>query len=271
MKKDTLLLKKSWYDIKKNFSLIVPDIVFTFFSLLVLVLGAVGSGLASLVMKWVSLEGTADLFEVIQADLLASLNTLVTTAIIVALVLFVTNAKVRAIKLGMIHDIIKKKKPSLRKTFSYIRTYFWRLLGLQIITTLIITGLVAVGIYAIFGLGATLGVWAVLVFLLVILAGFIIYFVLFFSRAALVMNNLGAIDAIKHSRLVFWKHKGFVVQTWLLVIAISILVSIVAELVNLIPFVNVLSIFIYLVLGIWTSMFIFNRFMIVPKAKRARR
>jgi len=143
--------------------------------------------------------------------------------------------------LGLVRDYIKGNKMNLGKFASYGLKYYLRLLGVGVIIILLIViaalvaGLVVAAVAPLNNVVAT--VIATLVAIAVGLAGIYLVIRLVMSPYALVCNETGVIDAMKHSmnvirRKYFWKVLLLLVLIVLIAIGIGVLVGIITGLIT---------------------------------------
>ncbi len=143
--------------------------------------------------------------------------------------------------LGLVRDYVKGNKMSLGKFASYGLKYYLRLLGvgviiiLMIVITALIAGLIVAAVAPLNNVVAT--VIATLIAIAVGLVGIYLVIRLVMSPYALVCDEAGVIDAMKHSmnvvhRKYFWKVLLLLVLIVLIAIGIGVLVGIAAGLVT---------------------------------------
>lgn len=143
--------------------------------------------------------------------------------------------------LGLVRDYVKGNKMSLGKFASYGLKYYLRLLGVGIIIILLIViaaliaGLIIAAVAPLNNVVAT--VIATLIAIAIGLVGIYLVIRLVMSPYALVCDEAGVIDAMKHSmdvvrRKYFWKVLLLLVLIVLIAIGIGVLVGIVTGLIT---------------------------------------
>lgn len=187
-----------------------------------------------------------------------NLSTIINYALLFFILSFIITVATKSVKLGMMRDIILKKKASLKQASQYLKKYFWRLAGLKLVLLLIFAVIftilcsITLWLVSIKASGILIGIIcliAVIVFIWLLLK-------LFFSQAALVMENKSVFDSLKSSNKFFMMKKMAVVKVLLIILLTFLVINVIMSFVGLIPVIgDIISIIVYIALGLWTSLF----------------
>lgn len=240
-----------------SFRLIVPDILFFVIGAILLVAFGSYTGLSSLPPSQLY-----DHLENSLAEFFVSLALLL-------IVGFVIGARLKAFKLQMILNSINEKTKGIIESYKESKKYFWKVIGLKIIS--FITLLIGVCIAIIFYMALQrLNEFVAVIFGIAVI--FAVALSLFFRDAALFRDDLSPAPAIKESFKVFSRNKFMV-----LFIALFIfLINLVWGMTNtLIPsksspsssIISLIYIIVVFLISAWSHLFIFNSYYSLKKAK----
>lgn len=217
------LLKQSWYDVKSNPLIFIP-LLFSFgLGILVLLIGVI-VGIAFGVSFSYLDQGIENLFKP------SSIALIITVIFLFVLICFVIGAFTRAMQYGSYKMILEQKKLSLSSLLKYGKTYFLKVIGLQLLTCVLflLPSPILIGIPL--GLGA-LNNYGFLFFIpsigLYILYGLFLSVGLLFAPAMLFMETKGVLESAKKSIKLLFSQFLHVIITWGLIFAVNLIVAIV--------------------------------------------
>lgn len=254
------LIEKSWRDTKQNMVLVVPNLLFLISVLVSGFLLLVLSGLLEAFLNLKSLEGNeAQVVAQVQKIALENIGAILGYGLLWVLIICIGFFLARAVTLGMMADLLKKKKPALANAGKYIQLSFWRLVSLNIFVTciflLVLLASMVVGMIVFFFLP-----W--IIPLVILSAGITMlwfYSIFFLSKQVLVCEQKTALVAMKESKKIFSEHKKGMIKAMVLLWGISLIATIGISILGLIPLVGViLEQICFLVLGVWTELFTFH-------------
>lgn len=253
------LIAKSWKDVRQNLVLIVPNLMFIALLLASGFLFVILSGLSEIFMQLTAMQGNQErITAYLQSITISNVGAIIGYGLVWIMLLFVGFFLARAVTLGMMADLIKKKKQVLGNASQYIKKYFWRLIGLNI--SVMFVFFLAVVLSVVVGIMASL-ITVFIIPLIVICAviGILwLYCIFFFSKQVLLCENKTAIEAMKESKKVFTQNKKGMIKSILVVWGITIIVSLILSGVGLIPFIGAIVEQIgFLVLSVWAELFTF--------------
>ncbi len=258
--------KKSWLELKKNIVLLLPDLINVLF---IMALGYVILSITGLydffkdMPLLLNSENYYDTLFFIQNNL----STMILGAIIFVVVAFFVSIGISAVKFGMIRDVVNKKSASIKSGLGYVNKYYWRIFGVKIWTFLIYLGVIIATLILYFVLSALqLGITAVIVsiiFLIVLVI--LVVLKLLFRYAALFIKNSDSKKAIGLSYKFFKENKGYslIVLCW--VILVALVVSIIFDILGLIPgigdIIQSLESLATIIISVWANIFLFNSYL----------
>ena len=195
------LILKSWKDLKQNLALIVPNLLFIACLFASGFLFAAVSGLADMFMQLKALEGNEEqikaFLQTIPFDKVAAI---IGYGVVWVVLIFLAFFLARAVTMGMMADVVQKKKPVLGNAGKYIRSYFWRLVGLNIAVTfiffLVLLLSFVIGMIAFFITPFILP----LIIILAAISMLWLYGIFFLSKQVLVCEQKTVAEAMKESK-----------------------------------------------------------------------
>jgi len=205
--------KKAALSLWKHPVLLVPDMVYAFLALGGGIALLQGLGIFSLLKEMPAIEETQRIFSLLYTFIRGNLIKLVVSLLLFFLALFVTGASFTATKLAMIRSMLEKKEPSLKEGFQASRAYFWKIIGIRIVTFLLysaalLAGLLIAGV--ILPLHKPTGILMGIV-VTGILSG-VLFLSFFFRFPVLYAKNISAAQALRESYGFFKANKRFTIM-----------------------------------------------------------
>lgn len=249
--------KKALLNLWKHPILLVPDIVYAFLALGGGIALVQGLGIFSLVKEMAAIEETQRAFSLLYTFLGENLIKLVVSVLLFFLVLFVTGATATATKLAMIRSMLKNKEPSLKEGFQASRKYFWKIIGVRILTFLLygatlLAGLLMAGVMLPLHkpTGILMGIAV-----MGILSG-VLFLSFFFRFPLLYEKNLSAAQTLKESYDFFKANKRFTIMVAvILAITVAVIRQFLSVVGTLLTSPSPFFIAIAGVVSIWISLF----------------
>jgi hypothetical protein len=232
--------------------LIFPDILFFIVSLFLLGLFTRVTGLINLSPEIVESE--------LEQFVIANLGSLVSSLIIFVLVAFFVGAGLKAFKLNMILESMKGKDFKLWDAFKGSHKFYWRVVGLKILSfvVLLIGFVLAIIVYSLLRniLEYLAAILAVLIMLYIVLA-------LLLKEAALFQKNSNSLDAIKSSFKTFTKNKMLILALLVIILIVNFVAAILNEIFTLNPgflgtVISTFFLMIILLISAWGNLLTFN-------------
>lgn len=219
------LFVKSWKDLRNNPILFLPDIIIFSVNAILGLLFLKYSGLLKLITDpELLVEGLGAAVPMIKLFFKENLLRLIITLSLFVLTSFIIGSGLTAMKLGMIKELINKKRLTIRKMIDNGK-YVWQVIAMKMI-------LFAIGVVLflfIFGTGIILaaflhkGLVIVIMGLFVPIFLLIVQLLLFFRYPAMFLEEKHPFIAVKESFDYFLKNKKHVFIVWLIIILISLI------------------------------------------------
>ncbi len=215
------VFKKSWWTLKKNLVLFVPDLIFAIYTLAFGFLFLKISGILNFIISNTEITNS----EVLLSFLRSNFFTIIISFLIFVVVTFVIGASIVSIKYSMMESIVLKKKFSLKSTIKECRKYVLQVIWLRILVFLI-------GVIVLFLLGLItqvilsgqknailISVW--ILFSLIAFA--VIKLLLMFRYPIMFFEGNNALNSIKNSISYFRKNTKHVFVVFLILLGVAIL------------------------------------------------
>ena len=269
------IFSSGWEDIKKNPILFVPNILlFIFSTILLFAIGIVffiffSDSLDVLINSSSEFLVNSD-FDLLMNSWSDFFWAFLPVGIIYVFIYILLTAYVQAGLIGMSYDVAKTGDTQFSRMFFYGNKYLFRSLFASILVSLII--LLPLFLFALlFGIGFLLpsDVFLLLfIFLAVLMFPFFLFYLiyliifslyLYFVLYAVVIDDLSAIAGIRKSIALFKANIGDVIIFWLIIMAISIAVGMIASLfsyLGIIPVIGFIFSILYFLLQIFISIFL---------------
>ncbi len=189
------------------------------------------------------------------------------------LIAFFIGAGLKAFKLKMILEAMKGKDFDMWKAFKDSHRFYWRVIGLKILSfVILLVGFVtAIIIFLLLRNMAELlaGVLAVLLLLFVVLA-------LLLKEAALFQKDVNAADAIANSFKTFNKHKMLIFGLLIIVLAVNFAAAILEGIFPQSPgamgvIISTIFLLIILLISAWGNLFTFNIYQRITKKRTSKK
>ena len=221
---------KSWKDLKNNPILFIPDIIIFLMNVILGFLFLKYSGLFKILTDPNTLvEGLETAVPLLKMFFQENMIRVIANLIFFALTSFIIGSSLTAMKFGMIKDMIKKRKLTLKKMI-HNGKYVWQIISMKIIMFIIgvITFLFILGsgiiLYTFLNKSVALIILAVS-FPIIIL---ILQVLLFFRYPVMFLENKNPIKSVKGSFDYFLNNKKHVLIIWLIIIAVSLIISLIS-------------------------------------------
>jgi len=185
--------RKSFYSLIKNPIVLVPDI-----SLLVIgiffTFGALSiTGIPSLLSQAAAIATKSELSAFFSSFIKTNIVKLSITVIAFLFTMFIIGTGTIAVKLSMIHDISKNKKPTIMGAWISSRKYFWRIIGIRILVFLaylvsLIIGIIILGVLSFVHeiLAVILALLSIILLSIIIMLGFYMRYPILYSKKMII-------------------------------------------------------------------------------------
>lgn len=219
------VFKKSWWKLKENLVLFVPDLVFAIYTLAFGFLFLKISGILNFIITNTQIANSEVLLSFLRSNLFA----IIASFLVFVIVTFVVGASIVSIKYSMMKSIVLKKKFSLKSAIKECRRYVLQVIWLKILVFLI-------GVLILFLLGLITQIilsgqqTTVLIsfwILFSLLAFAFIKILLMFRYPIMFLENNNALNSIKNSISYFRKNVKHVIVVFLIVFGVAILFNLV--------------------------------------------
>lgn len=246
-----VLFVESWKNFKNNLELLVPALLHYLFVYVISFLLIYSTGLISF-FELASAAKDVDFVKII-------IPKFATFLILILIANLFISAYFTAMKFGMITEVIKKKKTSLTNGFISGKKNYLRMLGLEILISLIVVIPILL-LIIIFLLKPSLLTGLVLALVGIAYLIFIIFATLF-SHAILFLDNVGPFKAIKKSFKYFKKKAGYVLAIVVILFLTGLILGIISGIISLIPIIGgLISLIIFLAIIVWADIFRFKAY-----------
>lgn len=253
-------IKKSLKQLRLK--IIFPDILFFVISLFLLGLFTRVTGLTDI---------SPELLEAgLEQYVAANLGGLIGSLFVFVLIAFFIGAGLKAFKLKMIIEAMKGKDFNMWKAFKDSHRFYWRIIGLKILSfVILLVGFIAAIIIFLLlrnVLEFLAGILAVILLLYVVLA-------LLLKEAALFQKDVNAADAIANSFKTFNKHKMLIFGLLVIVLAVNFAAAILEGLFPQSPgalgvIISTIFLLIILLISAWGNLFTFNIYQRITKTPK---
>lgn len=242
---------------KTKLRIIVPDILYLFFILVVATV-------------FVNISGISNMsYGALQSHVRNNLLSLSLQMLISAVLLFFIGARLKAFKLSIILEAVKSKSTPLIKLYKESKKFYLRVIGVKLLLffAILITSVLGAVVYTIVSyINTTL---AIVVSVILIL---IVTIALFYREAALMLENTTAPKAMSTSYEVFKKNKWYVILIAIIVGIVNFLILYSNKFLlgngGLITTIIVLVyLLIILLISAWSSVFVFTTYQSITKKK----
>ena len=259
--------KKAFSHLKKNPVLLTPDIFFLIFTAITgyitLIITDILPFLKSLSAIKDSPENIIDLTTIFFQN---NLPQLITAMTIFFFATFIVGAGTTALKFTMIREVLSKKKITLKKSFTKSRAYFWRIISVRILTFLLYTASLIIGmiIFALlFQINDSMATAVTAIFLLA--SVLLIFFSIYVRFPMMYKKKLPPTKAITLSYHFFRKNKSFVIKIaiimYLTMILIKYLLSFLDKInTSITPIISIITLLILLITNVFITVFLFQAF-----------
>jgi len=281
-------LKKSYQFIRKNPILLVPDLVLTVLSSLLLYLAYTYAGIRDVIATLQSAEKEI-VAQVLRDYFAQNLINFVLAIVLLVFVTFFFGVGVDIIRYQLVQQAISNKKPSIGKAWKEKRSYFWNIVLLRIL--LFIVGLVAVAVvlllgglsYTLVGLFLNDRIAGIVAAIFTVLLGgallLVLSFSFFFRYPIMFTKNVkSAYQVLKESYAFFRQQRSYVILTWLVLLCLGILSLLISTVFNKVFDQNILLLqsgwssigllvlqeglqkIFSIIISLWGTVFLFLRF-----------
>ncbi|MEK6839390.1 MAG: hypothetical protein AABX72_00465 [Nanoarchaeota archaeon] len=216
--------KNSFASLLKHPILLAPDIIFSLLSVGVAIFVLKALGVLALLTEISGMEDSAMVIPLVYTFLKENIIKLLFSVVLFFMGTFVVGTTLSGTKFAMVRDLISNKKPSFKKGLADSKKYFWRIIGIKILTVFayIVGTLASVIIFGVFtpiNQKVAIGIALVL--------GTILYLViqlsLFFKFPILYKKNTSSYETIKMSYHFFKANKKFTLVV-ACIVAVTLLV-----------------------------------------------
>ena len=199
----------------------------------------------------------------------ANIGGLIGSLSIFVLIAFFVGAGLKAFKLKMIMEAMKGKEFSMWGAFKDSHKFYWRMIGLKVLSfvILLIGFVAAIVIFLLLKniLEFLAGILAVLLLLYIVLA-------LLLKEAALFQKDVNAADAIASSFKTFNKHKMLIFGLLVIILFVNFFVAILNNIFPQSPgaigvIISTIFLLIVLLISAWGNLFTFNIYQQITKRK----
>lgn len=249
----TILNKEIKNSLKQlRVKLIFPDILFFIISLFLLGLFTRVTGLINLSPETVEAE--------LEQFVIANFGSLISSLVIFVLVAFFIGAGLKAFKLNMVLEAMKGKDFKLWNAFKGSHKFYWRVIGLKILSfaVLAIAFVLAIIIYILLR-----NILEPLAMALAILLMFYVVLALLLREAALFQKNSNSLDAIKNSIKTFSKNRLLILALLVIILVVNFAAALLNEMFTLTPgflgtLISTFFLMIVLLISAWGNLLTFN-------------
>lgn len=216
--------KKSLTGLLRNPVLLAPDIIFSLIAIAAGILVLKMLGVLSLFQEISGLEDSAMAIPLVYSFLKENIIKLIFSMALFFIGAFIIGTTLSATKFAMVHDFVSNKKPSFKKGFIDSKKYFWRIVGIKILTLLTyliatLASLIIFGVFTPMNKTAAMGI--------AIIIGTILYLIvqlsLFFRFPILYKKDVSSYETMKTSYRFFKENKKFTLIV-ACIVAITLLV-----------------------------------------------
>lgn len=278
------LVKDSWVSLRKNPVLLVPGIIMFFLSMLFVLFYISVSGIMDMIVNNPGILFNKSMFESSLSILLLDnpLRTFI-SSIIYALLVVLSDAFFITIKYGMIKEVIKGKKPSLKEGMLFGIKNYISLLGASVVSMVILLVpllLAALLVYKMIistGFYMSLTGFLIIIFITIIGLVYAVYIVfrLLYLFPVMFIEEKGPFESVKKDFHYVKANITHTLMSWLIVLGVLVAYSIIRNPMKIIgsstanifilAAIYFLVFFIENIISIWNHLFIFKSYI---KGKR---
>jgi len=242
---------------KTKLRIIVPDILYLFFIVVIATVFAKFSGISNIS------------YEALQAHVRNNLVSLSLQLLLMVIILFFIGARLKAFKLSIILEAVKSKSTPLLKLYKESKKFYLRVIAIKLLLFLAILATLIVGVIVYILVSYINEILAAVISIILIL---IVTVALFYREAALILENTTASKAISTSYEVFKKNKGYVILIAIIIGIVNFLILYTNQFLSgkgglTTSLVALLYLFIVLLISAWSSVFVFTTYESVAKKK----
>ena len=263
--------KESWRRLFKNLELFVPDVIFYVVSGIVALLIINQLGLSDLFVAGDSLlqskEALVNFLSTLSPSFILSA---IFYFILFVIVTFIVGSGTDVAKYNMMTDVLLKKKINfIRSLTGGAKKFFWRYVGMKILTSVMVllSLFVLYLIYALVAGGNTLVSLVLITLIVMIFFGLWFYFLV----PILFLKDIGLNPLFVEGFMLLKKKLSVIVLTFLTIFGVGLAVSIIFEIFDMLfkSFLPLLliNIIVAIIIEVWADLF---KFMIYNKIKKAK-
>jgi len=225
------IFKKSWYTLKDNLILFIPDLIFAICTLIFGFLFLKISGILNFLIANAQIESSEVLLSFLRSNFLV----IITSFVVFVVTTFFVGASVVSIKYSMMKNIVLNKKISLKNALKECKKYILQVIWLRILIFLIgVIVLFSLGFITKIVLSGQNTVVLVLVWVLFALIAFgFIKILLLFRYPIMFFENDNALNVVRNSIFYFRKNVKHVFIVFLIIFGVGILFNLVVAPINL--------------------------------------
>ncbi len=255
---------RSFHLLRQHPLLYIPDLVGVLVNYILLYAFARITGATDLISGLSAAEAVP--IEILSQFIKENLAQLIVSGAVFFIISFVIGTSVLIYKYSLVRDLLVEKKMSFSKVWKERRGYFWDVVFVRVFTFLITIVALAVALLAggllyvvikpfsetaALYLGVFVGVvLAIALLVLVTLAILFRYPIMFFTKTR------SAYRVLAHSYAYLKKHKEYVIVSWLVVLAITIVFGVVSSLLNYLSDLLVAAVTSPIALGVVSVIFV---------------
>ncbi len=258
--------KKSFYSLIRNPIVLVPDISVVVIAIF-LTLGALSiTGIPSLLNQAAAIEAESELPALFSSFIKTNIVKLSVTIISFLFAMFVIGTGTIAMRFSIINDITKNKKPTIRDAWVSSRKYFWRIVGIRVLTFLIYAACFVAAMLVFALLFAVTKVGAAVIALIVLVVALLIATLGQYMKFPLLYKkNLSASQAIASSFRFFFANKCFVISIIAIIVLTLVVLQSIINIVGAVSGVFSLGIkfiggIVLLIATVFTTLYLFQTF-----------
>lgn len=219
-------VKKAFWNLYKNPTLFIPDLVFIFLTWIAFQLLLPYSGIQTLI------EAGENAFtnEILSVFYQNHFMKFIITLLIFTFVTFIFGVVYQIIKYNMIKEVIKNRKANLFLSWQRRKTYFWKVVYLKIyvfllsaIVSILIGGMGALTYFIVSLFSSnTLIISSYIIAVISLIMIILVRIGILFRYPALFLKKEKPLNALKISFKLFKKKPKFVIGVWLIMIAVTL-------------------------------------------------
>jgi hypothetical protein len=257
--------KKAWITLKRNPILLVPDIIFFAAFLIFGYLALTMSGVFPLfeeLSKVAEMIDSTEQAEHMVKNILTPFikeNTarLFSAFLFFIISTFVVGTTAAGAKYGMIKTVLANKTPTVRAAWKISKTYFWKIIGVKILTFLLFTGAIFIAAILMATVGGIHAAINIILFILLIFVLVAVFLGIYVRFPILFKKDLSPKQTIINSLKFFKTHKLFVITIVLIIYATFVIVELITKGLSAlgVQFTPIIASFVVIVILLITHMF----------------